>query len=104
MKRHTLALVCLLGLLQPLTAEKQEKVDTPVVTAQAEPSVVVLLKNKTLQLQNIKVGDKIQVLNILGVRVVEKKADSTIVDIQLNLTPGYYIVKVGSTVRKISLK
>jgi len=63
-----------------------------------------LLKNKTLQLQNIKVGDKIQVLNVLGVKVLEKKSDSTIVDIQLNLSPGYYIVKVGSTVRKISLK
>lgn len=103
MKRHVLALVCLIGLLQPMTAQKQDKVE-PVIAAQTETSVVLLLKNKTLQLQNIKVGDKIQVLNILGVRVLEKKADSTTVDIQLNLSPGYYIVKVGSTVRKISLK
>jgi hypothetical protein len=103
MKRHTIALICLLGLLQPLTAQKQDKTE-PVVTTQAETGVVVLLKNKTLQLQNIKVGDKIQVLNVLGVKVLEKKSDSTIVDIQLNLSPGYYIVKVGSTVRKISLK
>jgi hypothetical protein len=103
MKRHTIALICLLGLLQPLTAQKQDKTE-PVVTTLAETGVVVLLKNKTLQLQNIKVGDKIQVLNVLGVKVLEKKSDSTIVDIQLNLSPGYYIVKVGSTVRKISLK
>ncbi|NLT04490.1 MAG: hypothetical protein GXY09_11580 [Bacteroidales bacterium] len=103
MKRHTIALICLLGLLQPLTAQKQDKTE-PVVTTQTETGVVVLLKNKTLQLQNIKVGDKIQVLNVLGVKVLEKKSDSTIVDIQLNLSPGYYIVKVGSTVRKISLK
>lgn len=103
MKRYTFALVCLLGLLQPLAAQKQEKVEA-VSTTQTESTVVVLLKNKTLQLQNIKVGDNIQVLNILGVRVLEKKADSTIVDIQLNLSPGYYIVKVGTTVRKISLK
>lgn len=86
-----------------MTAQKQDKTE-PVVTTQTETGVVVLLKNKTLQLQNIKVGDKIQVLNVLGVKVLEKKSDSTIVDIQLNLSPGYYIVKVGSTVRKISLK
>jgi len=101
MKKIGLLLMLFLVLLAaPAAAQKNDK---PAPTAQ-EQSVIVLLKNKTLQLQNIKVGDKIQILNILGVRVMEKKADSTNVDIQLDLPQGYYIVKVGTAVRKISVK
>lgn len=102
MKGRIIIVICLLALFVPIQAQKSEK---PAVAAVAqESSVSITVKNKTLQLVNIKVGDKIQILNILGVRVLEKKADSTTVDLSLELPQGYYIVKVGTTVRKISLK
>jgi co-chaperonin GroES (HSP10) len=102
MKGRYLLVICLLALFVPVLAQKSEK--AAVVTVAQDQGVTITLKNKTLQLANVKVGDKIQILNILGVRVLEKKADSTIVDIALDLPQGYYIVKVGTTVRKISLK
>jgi len=102
MKRRHLLVICLLALFVPVLAQKSEK--AAVVAVAQEQGVSITLKNKNLQLVNVKVGDKIQILNILGVRVLEKKADSTTVDIILDLPQGYYIVKVGATVRKISLK
>lgn len=102
MKGRSLLVICLLALFVPVIAQKSEK--SAVVTVVQEQGVTITLKNKNLQLANVKVGDKIQILNILGVRVLEKKADSTTVDLALELPQGYYIVKVGTTVRKISLK
>lgn len=102
MKRRCLLVLFLFALFAPLSAQKSEK--ATVIAVAQDTSVSISLRNKTLQLVNVKVGEKIQILNILGVRVLERKADSTVVDIALDLPQGYYIVKVGNTVRKISLK
>ncbi|MDP4278258.1 MAG: T9SS type A sorting domain-containing protein [Bacteroidota bacterium] len=100
MKRRWWLMILLMAVLMPIYAQKGDK-GTP---APQEQGVVVLLKNKTLQVQNVKSGDKLEILNILGVRVLEKKIEGTDVELQLNLPQGYYIVKVASTVRKISVK
>jgi hypothetical protein len=43
-------------------------------------------------------------LSIVGVKVLEKKPESSNCSLVLELPRGYYIVKIGSTVRKISVK
>jgi hypothetical protein len=101
MKRYFLAFVLIFFFLAPLCAQKSDKVTTPVAQ---EQTFSIVLKGRTLQIQNIKVGDKIEILNILGVRVLEKRSDSTYIELQLELPQGYYIVKVGTLVRKISVK
>jgi hypothetical protein len=87
-------------LILPLQAQKSNRSES----AAPDQTVMVVLKERTLQIQHIKPGDKVEILNILGVRLIEKKADSSSMDIQLDLPQGYYLVKVGTTVRKISLK
>jgi len=101
MKKILFIFVFMTAFLVPVCAQKSEKVSTPVSQEQA---ISIILKGKTLQIQNVKTGDKIEILNILGVRVLEKRTDSTYVEIQLDLPQGYYIVKVGTLVRKISVK
>jgi hypothetical protein len=102
MRRFTIIFVLLIIFFAPVFSQKTDK--ETVKTTQSEQTVQVAVKNKTLQIQNIKNGDKIQILNILGVKVLEQKSDSTSVSIELSLPQGYYIVKIGATVRKISLK
>jgi hypothetical protein len=82
----------------PLAAEK---VVVPVVQ---DAGVVVVLNGKIMQLQNANVGDKLEILNIVGVKIFEKKIESSNPQYTLDLPKGYYIVKVGDTVRKISVK
>ncbi|MEA4841386.1 MAG: hypothetical protein ABFC90_12085 [Bacteroidales bacterium] len=88
-------------LFAPLNAQKGEKV---IVTVSQETTVSVFLKGKTLQLQNAVVGEKLEVLSIVGVRVFDKKIESSNQEFQLGLPKGYYIVKMGTVVRKISVK
>lgn len=99
-KRFALLFLSFL-LLAPLNAQKSEKA---VVTASQETGVSVYLKGRTLQLQNAVVGEKLEVLSIVGVRVLERKIENSNQDFQLDLPRGYYIVKMGNVVRKISVK
>lgn len=49
-------------------------------------------------------GMVLEIYNVAGVRVSTSKIDSQDKRVELSLTKGCYIVKVGKTVRKISLK
>ena len=102
MKKSSSLVLLLFILIAPLSAQKAEKVAIPV--AQETPSVSIFMKGNTLQLQNVNVGDKVEILSIVGVRVFLKKTESTNQDFELDLPKGYYIVKIGTIVRKISIK
>ena len=87
--------------LAPVIAQRSEKA---VSTVSQESGVTIYLKGKLLIVQNASIGEKIDVLSIVGVRVYEKRVDSTYVEITLEIPKGYYIVKVGTVVRKIAFK
>jgi len=101
MKKLVALFVLTLILLAPLAAQKVEKAVAAVTT---ETTLTVIQTGKTLQLQNATVGEKMEVLSIVGVRIVEKKIDSSNQSYALELPKGYYIVKIGTVVRKISVK
>jgi len=101
MKRIVIVLALFLIVLAPLTAQKTEKAVANVTT---ETTLSVIQTGKTLQLQNATVGEKMEVLSIVGVRIVEKKIESSNQSYTLELPKGYYIVKIGTAVRKISVK
>lgn len=49
-------------------------------------------------------GQTLYVYNVTGVRVMSVKVDGADKNYNLNLPKGCYIVKVGKTVRKISIR
>jgi maltose-binding protein MalE len=100
MKRILIVLALTFVTLAPLAAQKSEK----TAVAPQETTLSVIQTGKTLQLQNATVGEKMEVLSIVGVRIVEKKIESSNQSFTLELPKGYYIVKIGTAVRKISVK
>lgn len=102
MKKSFSLILLLFILIAPISAQKGEKAAAPV--AQETPAVSIFMKGNTLQLQNVTVGEKVEILSIVGVRVFQKKIENTNQDYELDLPKGYYIVKIGTIVRKISVK
>ncbi len=96
MKKLLVFALLLMLTVAPMVAQK------PAAAPEAVPTVVV--SGKTLQVQNVNAGDKLEVLSIVGVKVMETRLDGNNQSIPLELPKGYYIVKIGSTVRKISVK
>jgi hypothetical protein len=96
MKKLLVFAFLMLLLAAPVVAQKPANGQDTVPT--------VVLSGKNLQVQNVNAGDKLEVLSIVGVKVMEKRLDGNNQTITLDLPKGYYIVKIGSSVRKISVK
>ena len=64
---------------------------------------VVLQENNTLHVTGAN-GQTLYIYNVAGVRVMSIKVEGADRRLELNLPKGCYIVKVGKTVRKISIK
>lgn len=98
--------ICTLSLLtlSPLAAQKAEKAEKSTTATSTDAALNIVQTGKTLQLQNAPVGEKLEVLSIVGVKIIDKKIESTSPTYTLDIPKGYYIVKIGTTVRKISVK
>lgn len=101
MKKNFTFIFLLLMSLSPAIAQRSERVSSSI---SQETVVAVYQKGKLLILQNAPIGEKLNILSIVGVCVFEKRIDSTYMEISLELPRGYYIVKVGNIVRKIAIK
>lgn len=66
-------------------------------------TVSISIRDNTLYVANAN-GQQLFIYNVAGVRVVSVKVEGMEYRYDLNLPKGCYIVKVGNTVRKISLK
>ncbi len=77
--------------------------------AQMDDEMEVALNNVTLVVHEGKVhitnaeGKHLEIYNITGVRVAMLRIDSNDKQINLNLSRGCYILKVGKVVRKITI-
>lgn len=65
--------------------------------------ISIELKGSTLRVAGAA-GEDLYIYNITGVRVLSLRVDGNDKSYNLNLPKGCYIVKVGSVVRKISIR
>lgn len=66
-------------------------------------NVTISVSESTVHVTNAS-GQMLYVYNVAGVRVMSVKIEGADKKIDLNLPKGCYILKVGKTVRKISIK
>lgn len=76
-----------------------------VETVQHESaSLTITVSGTTIRVQNATPGSTMEVYDILGVKITSVRIDTTDKTVTLNLSKGYYIFKVGDTVRKVVIK
>lgn len=70
-----------------------------------EPEIIITVTdNTTVRIQNAPDDSVMEVYNIVGVKVTSEKIDSSDKTVTLNLSKGYYILKIENVVRKIVIK
>lgn len=74
-----------------------------IIDQEIQAITVVLEEDGTIHVTGGN-GQTLQVYNVAGVLVKSVKIDTADKRLELNLPKGCYIVKVGKTVRKISVK
>lgn len=68
-----------------------------------EPTVGITVSGSSIRVSGAT-GMTLTIYNITGVRVMSVKVDSPDKHFDLDLPKGCYIIKVGKTVRKISIR
>lgn len=71
---------------------------------QLSPSVVLSVRGTTVRVQNAQPGAVMEIYTILGVKISTLRIASSDETFQLNISKGYYILKVGNVVRKVVVR
>ena len=74
-----------------------------LIEVDQQSAQITLTDNNVLHITG-GAGQLLEIYNVAGVKLSVTKIDSQEKRVELNLSKGCYIVKVGKTVRKISLK
>lgn len=103
MKKITLLFFLLIAF--PCAVLNAQEVITQESIQDEEPEIIITVTdNTTVRIQNAPVDSVMEVYNIVGVKVTSEKIDSSDKTVTLNLSKGYYILKIENVVRKIVIK
>ena len=72
--------------------------------AEVTTTLALTITGNVVKIQNATVGATLEVYTILGIRVFSYKLDATDKQLTLNLSKGWYMVKLEGLVRKIAIK
>lgn len=76
----------------------------PHIQQNTKPEIEISFVDNRLKIMNATVGSKLEVYSIVGVKVLEIEIKYSSGDYAVNLARGYYIVRLGETVRKIVIR
>ena len=102
MKRKILKLTVAAALLMGMPVVTHAGTAIEIIEQEIQQAVISLQDN-TLHVTGAS-GQMLYVYNVAGVRVMSIKVEGQDRRFELNLPKGCYIVKVGKTVRKISIR
>lgn len=97
---HALFIALMIAVLMPVEAAAEPSI---VIIEQEQTPVVVMEGEQTVRVQNAN-GQVMYVYNVTGVCVQTIRIEGQDKRIELNYPKGCYIIKIGKTVRKVSVK
>lgn len=102
-KKYLLAAIACacLWLVSPLASSANSGIAIELLEQEIQ-SVVISVTNNVLHVTGAN-NQMLYIYNVAGVRIMSFKVEGNDKHYELNLNKGIYIVKVGNTVRKISL-
>jgi len=66
--------------------------------------VEISAADNTIKVKNAEVGSKLEIYNVVGVKVMEIDMKFSSGKYSVNIDKGYYIVRINETVRKIIIR
>ncbi|OAV69010.1 hypothetical protein Barb4_01878 [Bacteroidales bacterium Barb4] len=89
-----------------LSAQEKEsgRVRQQVVKQNTTPSVGITSSGNRVIVSNAPVGSKLEIYSVVGVKVQEREMKQAFGEYEMNIAKGYYIIRIGDTVRKIAIR
>ena len=73
-------------------------------TSQDTPAVEISASEGVIRVKNAPVGSVLGVYSVVGIKVKEIEMKQPSGDYYVNLAKGYYIIRIGGTVRKVAIR
>lgn len=89
-----------------LTVNAQQAADSTRVAKQLNKpdSVEISAYDNKIVVKNAPVGNKLEIYSVVGIRVKEFEIKQPDGEYAVNLAKGYYIIRIGDTVRKVAIR
>ena len=71
---------------------------------QTKPEIEISFVDNRIKVKNATIGSKLEIYSVVGLKVMEVEIKHTSSEYPVNLSKGYYIVRVEETVRKIVVR
>lgn len=95
-------MLCSLALIVPVGSYANESMVESETTLNKVETVQIAVKGRSVRVQQAQ-GLTLEVYSVTGAKVASVKIDTSDQTVNLKLSKGCYIVKVGNVARKISL-
>lgn len=89
----------------PFTVKAQEVSTATHSTKQQEPDPIeISAYDNKIVVKNVPTGSKLEIYSVVGIRVKEIEIKQPSGEYTVDLAKGYYIARIGETVRKIAIR
>jgi hypothetical protein len=68
------------------------------------PSIEVIVTDNRIKVVNAPTGSRLEIYSVVGVKVVEIELKQPNGEYVVNIAKGYYIARIGETVRKVAIR
>lgn len=96
--------VCCLNTAKAQQAATVSSAVATVKEAEKPPVIEVSVTDNRIKVTNAPVGSKLEIYSVVGIKVIELDIKNSSGEYPVNIAKGYYIVRIGETVRKIAIR
>lgn len=89
----------------PLEVRAQQVVTSVSATKEKAPDTVeISAYDNKIVVENAPTGSKLEIYSVVGIRVKEIPMKQPSGEYTVDIAKGYYIVRIGDTVRKVAIR
>lgn len=93
-----------LGCLASVSAQQPRSAVYITKQTPEKPPVEVVAIGNRIKVSNAPIGSKLEIYSVVGIKVVEIEMKQPSGEYPVNIAKGYYIIRIGETVRKVAIR
>ncbi|MDR1357287.1 MAG: hypothetical protein LBJ58_06430 [Tannerellaceae bacterium] len=72
--------------------------------ATTTPAIEVIAVDNRIKVSNAPVGSRLEIYSVVGIKVADIEMKQSCGEYVVNIAKGYYIIRIGETVRKVAIR
>lgn len=102
---HIIALALALSASYPVYAQVRKSEVKAHVTRQEDPDPIeITAYENRIKVTNAPVGSYLEIYSVVGIKVKEIEIKQSTAEYPVDIAKGYYIIRIGDTVRKVAIR